>query len=289
MTVVKTHRARSGTLAYAEYGDPAGAPVFYFHGSPGSRLEFSRCDRTARDRKLRVVAVDRPGMGHSEYSAYTLIEHAGDLLDLADALGWQTFVAAGVSGGAVTMYSLAAVAGSRMRLGVDLTGWAPVAEHPELARLMAPLDRIYLRLAGMGPGLFEISFSVLAWASKSQRRLVRVVRSSLSQADQEWLSQPGNARFLHTSVQEAFRRGRRGPALDAFLRYRPWGFKLRDIAVPIHLFAGTDDRFVPYPFAQWKHRQLPNSRLEAIDGSGHLAFIDRASELIAEGISAGTM
>jgi hypothetical protein len=27
------------TLAYAEWGDPAGKPVFHFHGSSGSRLE----------------------------------------------------------------------------------------------------------------------------------------------------------------------------------------------------------------------------------------------------------
>jgi hypothetical protein len=27
------------TLGYAEWGDPAGKPVFHFHGSSGSRLE----------------------------------------------------------------------------------------------------------------------------------------------------------------------------------------------------------------------------------------------------------
>ena len=26
------------TLAYAEYGDPYGKPVFFFHGTPGSRF-----------------------------------------------------------------------------------------------------------------------------------------------------------------------------------------------------------------------------------------------------------
>ena len=32
-------RLRDGRLlGYAEYGDPDGKPLFYFHGSPGSRL-----------------------------------------------------------------------------------------------------------------------------------------------------------------------------------------------------------------------------------------------------------
>ena len=32
------------TLAYAEYGAPGGKPVFYFHGSAGSRLEPAMLD-----------------------------------------------------------------------------------------------------------------------------------------------------------------------------------------------------------------------------------------------------
>ena len=31
-------------LAFAEYGDPAGWPVFFFHGWPGSRLDFAPND-----------------------------------------------------------------------------------------------------------------------------------------------------------------------------------------------------------------------------------------------------
>ena len=35
-----TVRLRDGrALGYSEYGDPAGKPVFFFHGFPGSRLE----------------------------------------------------------------------------------------------------------------------------------------------------------------------------------------------------------------------------------------------------------
>ena len=28
-------------LSFAEFGDPSGKPVFYFHGFPGSRIEAS--------------------------------------------------------------------------------------------------------------------------------------------------------------------------------------------------------------------------------------------------------
>jgi hypothetical protein len=33
------------TLGYAEFGDPAGVPLIYCHGHPGSRLEGSQAPR----------------------------------------------------------------------------------------------------------------------------------------------------------------------------------------------------------------------------------------------------
>jgi len=271
------------SLSYQQYGDLRGTPVFYFHGSPGSRLEFLRCQESARQHGLHVVAVDRPGMGLSPFDAeYTLLQHSTAVLALADALGWRTFHAAGLSGGAVTMYALAANAKARMLSGIDLTGWAPVAKQPELARQMAVLDRSYLRLARLGPRAFHYSFAVLEWAARSEGRLIRTVRSSLSRSDREWLASPTNARFFHQLVSESFRQGRVGAAHDAYLRYRPWGFDLSSIETPISLYVGTDDRFVPLSFAQWKARTLPNARLETIEGWGHLAFIEQAGTLIAD-------
>ena len=50
-------------LGYAEYGNPDGNPVFYFHGFPGSRLDwpFSDTDDSASQLNTRIIAVDRPG------------------------------------------------------------------------------------------------------------------------------------------------------------------------------------------------------------------------------------
>lgn len=53
------------TLAYCEYGLPDGKPVLFFHGHPGSRLEFSVFDPgdLASELGLRIIAADRPGHG----------------------------------------------------------------------------------------------------------------------------------------------------------------------------------------------------------------------------------
>jgi pimeloyl-ACP methyl ester carboxylesterase len=52
-------------LGYNEYGQPDGLPVFYFHGTPSACVEwelFGNEELTGR-LNMRLIAVDRPGMG----------------------------------------------------------------------------------------------------------------------------------------------------------------------------------------------------------------------------------
>jgi pimeloyl-ACP methyl ester carboxylesterase len=51
------------TLAYAEWGDPAGEPVLLLHRSPGSRLFDPGPDATAG---VRLITADRPGFGGTD-------------------------------------------------------------------------------------------------------------------------------------------------------------------------------------------------------------------------------
>ena len=52
-------------LGYLECGDPKGKPVLCFHGYPGSRLDFRWLEQAAGNRGLKLIAVDRPGIGLS--------------------------------------------------------------------------------------------------------------------------------------------------------------------------------------------------------------------------------
>ena len=53
------------TLAADDVGAPGGRPVVYVHGTPDSRLARHPDDDLARRLGVRLVAVDRPGFGHS--------------------------------------------------------------------------------------------------------------------------------------------------------------------------------------------------------------------------------
>src|SRR4051812_34137799 len=87
-------------LGYAEYGEPDGRPVFYFHGTPGSRIDGRGADAEVRALGLRVIAVERPGYGLSTFvPRRTIASWPADVTELADALGIERFGVYGYSYG----------------------------------------------------------------------------------------------------------------------------------------------------------------------------------------------
>src|SRR5271165_3614512 len=87
-------------LAWLEVGDPGDPAVFVFHGTPGSRIQVSFDVEPISAAKVRFVAVDRPGYGHSTFQpARRLADWSSDVSSLADHLNVDTFSVVGISGG----------------------------------------------------------------------------------------------------------------------------------------------------------------------------------------------
>ena len=88
-------------VGYAEFGDPNGFPVFFFHGFPGSRLMTGDFDKIARIKHCRLIGIDRPGMGLSSTDKnHTLLSWADDIKEVADHLKINSFSIIAHSGGA---------------------------------------------------------------------------------------------------------------------------------------------------------------------------------------------
>ena len=76
MTDLTFSLADGRLLGYAFYGPEGGRPVLYLHGTPSSRLEpliiniwgHSLTD-LLQQYNIRLIAVDRPGMGLSTFDA----------------------------------------------------------------------------------------------------------------------------------------------------------------------------------------------------------------------------
>src|SRR5690348_8219120 len=87
-------------LAVEQHGDPAGAPVLFCHGWMASRLTRHPDDGLTASLDVRLICVDRAGIGRSDADpAKTLLSSAADLGAVADALGLDRFALLGHSGG----------------------------------------------------------------------------------------------------------------------------------------------------------------------------------------------
>jgi pimeloyl-ACP methyl ester carboxylesterase len=131
-------RLRDGrALGYAQYGDPGGPPIFFFHGSPGSRIQRHPDASIARELGARIITMDRPGYGLSDFQpARTLLDWPADVAQLADALGIDHFAAIGLSGGGPYLLACAYAMPDRLCSAIVVSGMGPLDEPDALEGVM---------------------------------------------------------------------------------------------------------------------------------------------------------
>src|SRR4051812_41374355 len=83
-------------LGIYEHGDPTGRPLLLFHGLGACRLMRHPDESIARRLGVRVIGVDRPGLGFSDRQpGRNLLDWPTDVSDLADALALERFAVMG--------------------------------------------------------------------------------------------------------------------------------------------------------------------------------------------------
>jgi pimeloyl-ACP methyl ester carboxylesterase len=56
---------------------------------------------------------------------------------------------------------------------------------------------------------------------------------------------------------------------------RPWGFELAKVGVPLMLWHGRQDRFVPFGHGEWLASQIRGVDAHLSDDDGHLTLTER--------------
>ena len=88
--------------------------VYYFHGHPGSRLEARFAHQVTAEAGLRVIALDRPGYGSSDFQpGRAITDWPADVAEAADLLRISRFSVAGASGGGALCAGLRMAARAR--------------------------------------------------------------------------------------------------------------------------------------------------------------------------------
>ena len=255
-------------LAYDEYGDPDGRPIIFMHGFPGSRLDWRMFDSSAQEPNVRIIAVDRPGMGLSDFQrGRKLLDWPDDVIELADALQLDRFSVLAISGGGpygavcafkiperLTATAIVCGMGPREAPGAEEGGSWTLPGKPALIRkvlLLLLAQTVQKQPERMEPQFLEI----------------------LSEPDRALLEeQPELLKMSIGSWQEAFHSGTGGVQHEAGLYKRPWEFRLQDIPAGVHLWHGENDNNVPVSVGRYVADAIPNCQATFVAGEGHFTL-----------------
>ena len=278
----QTIKLRDGrTLGYAEYGDPTGEPLVFFHGTPGSRVAAVPA-WTYESFGVRIIAPDRPGFGLSTYQPNrTIAGWPSDVAELADALGLGRFVVAGVSGGGPHSLACAHALPDRVVKAGVISGAAPM-DTPDVLAQMHKGNRAVFNLARKpyGPTLLRGMFGVMAFVAKRWPDKVTGRNAKMMPpADREILADEQLTAMLREEMPEAYRQGARAAVDEALFFTKPWGFRLEDIKVPVLLWHGTEDLNAPLSMAKDMEARIPDCTAKYYEGEGHLYFLKRWPEI----------
>jgi pimeloyl-ACP methyl ester carboxylesterase len=134
-------------LGVERFGAKAGAPLLYFHGLPGSRLDFRSEAATFAAAGIELIAIDRPGFGLSTpVRGRSLLDWPRDVEALCDRLGLERVVVLGYSSGGKYSLACAFALSERVALAGVLAGTGP-PEMPGFDEGMMGADRLALTLA----------------------------------------------------------------------------------------------------------------------------------------------
>jgi pimeloyl-ACP methyl ester carboxylesterase len=259
-------------LGYAEYGALEGKPVFYFHGHPGSRRDWPVFDDNdcASELNARIIAVDRPGHGLSDFKrGREILDWPDDVIEIADALQLERFAVLGISGGGPYAAACAFKIPKRLTATAIVCGMGP-AEAP------GGKDGIGWKFAaGRSPVMRRLMLMLMSYGlRKKPEKFVSQMFEVLKGPDKVLvLDKPELAKkIINIGFVEAFRSGIAGVQHEAGLYARPWGFQLQDITAEVHLWHGEQDGNVPVSVARYVADAIPNCRAKFIENEGHLTL-----------------
>jgi pimeloyl-ACP methyl ester carboxylesterase len=270
-------------LGFAEFGDPQGRAIFWLHGTPGARRQIPTEARVyAEDNSIRLIGVDRPGIGSSTpYQYDTVVAFADDLRTMADTLGIDKMAVVGLSGGGPYTLGCAAAMPDRVVTVGVLGGVAPTRGTDAisgglmaLGTLVAPL----LERVGLPIRLAAVVFIRLL-QPVAEPALYLYARIS-PEADRALLVRPEFKAMFLDDLLNGSRKQLAAPFADIVVFARDWGFRLEQVKVPVCWWHGDRDHIVPFTHGQHVVSRLPDAVLHRIPGESHMAGLGRAEEIL---------
>jgi pimeloyl-ACP methyl ester carboxylesterase len=270
-------------LSFAEYGSTRGPAIIWMHGTPGARRQIPLAARAyAEQQGLRIVGIDRPGIGSSTPHLYpNVLDWTHDLEIMLDTLGIDTLRLIGLSGGGPYVLAAGVAMPDRVHGVGILGGVAPTTGDDAVD---GGLIQLAVRLAP----LLSVARVPLGVALTGAIRLIRPVAGPVLDlyaavqppGDRNLLSRPEFKAMFLDDLLNGSRFQTSAPLTDLVLFTRDWGFAAADVTVPVRWWHGDDDHIVPLAHGQHLVERLPDATLKVIAGESHLGGLGIAQEVL---------
>ena len=282
------------SLGYIECGDPAGKPMFHFHGHPGSGFEAKLLAPAAERAGVRVIGIDRPGMGLSDFKpGRQILDWPDDVAHLADILRIERFAVEGVSGGGPYAAACAYKISDRLTACGIVAGLGPIQLLGTQGMMMANRIQFFIArrfIARRFPWLLRSALWLVVGRNgryaQDKGKIEEIFSKfwrGLPEVDRNAIGDRQLGRLYVTQLLEAFRQGSMGPAYDAMLYVHPWAFRLEDIPFDnVHLWHGELDVNVPVSMGRAVAKSIPNCHARFYPDETHLSVAFNHLEEVME-------
>lgn len=266
------------TLGYALYGPKQRRPVLYFHGTPSSRLELLLCDLYGipiepmlEKYNLQLIAVDRPGMGLSDYDKHkTFLSFADDARYLLQQLNISRCQLLCWSGGGPFALAMAHQYPQVIQSVFIIAGFTCSFSEPGFLRNMHR-NKVYFQSARLLPFLLRAALNFLK--KRTSNRPVSQYLTGMPDADYALLKDPSTFQKLsELTLKEACAQSSRGSVQEAAMYFRDFGFMLRNISQPVHFWWGTEDRAVIRQHVEGLEKEISHLVTHYKEGEAHLSI-----------------
>jgi pimeloyl-ACP methyl ester carboxylesterase len=277
-------------LGYAEYGDPLGVVMFYFHGWPSSHVQGSLFDEQAKKLRIRLICPDRPGIGLSDFQPQRSLDDWPHTLEqLATHVGADNYHVMGWSGGGPYVLILALKMPKRLLSASIICGAPPLKFLGN--REMSWLYRVMIQLRHYFPAVLGTVLRLGGMIAKGSpaKAPLRWLMKLLGEEDRRVLLLPGIYDVVRDATLGALNRGARSVIADADIYLNEWGFEVSQINFPIRFWHGKQDKNIAWTYTERIASLIPAATTQWSDIDGHYSMpITHAEQVLAAALQKPT-
>ncbi|WP_374834159.1 alpha/beta fold hydrolase [Paenochrobactrum pullorum] len=264
-------------LVWHEWGALDGRVVIFCPGA-GMAGRFVFGERDAEELNLRMISVDRAGLGGSDADPQkTLASWTQDIEQLLNHLEAEAPLAIGFSQGAVFAYALAAV---NLVEALTIVSGQDELSHPAVIKQLPDSVAVMVERANSDKLALETEIAQFATAEW----LWQMIETMSAEQDRAYYAQGDFAPHYRVALDAGFVQGAAGYARDTILAMAPWPFKLEEINCPVQLWYGLADTSPVHSpdFGETLSKRLPCVKLNQIESSGSAVLWTQSREILMQ-------